>query len=283
MCKDFPLPLKREQWPTFIFKRKMTDCFSPEFLYHERLWVAESGGEEKRTGPSEVGEGWRHGQYEVLKQMASTSQTNVTYCTDYTWACSERTVHKKKKVAFLSFKITIKFISGEKNSKNAWKNGREAVLSLQPEQETRTLTSCGITVNPKLCWVKPPSHTHTYTHLVKSRTHSKMLGQGHHCWMNGNYSRWSSLKMVYFFLHTFALYHFPQFGRKSLVFFVWILVHLASPVYVFSVHFLFLSPLAFPLLGKEPPNHSSPAYCISYVSFIMGLLLEKMWGGLSSL
>lgn len=224
MCKDLPLPLKREQWPTFIFKRKMTDCFSPEFLYHERLWVAESGGEEKRTGPSEVGEGWRHGQYKVLKQMASTSQTNVTYCTDYTWACSERTVHKKKKVTFSSFKITIKFISGEKNSKNAWKNGREAALSLQPEwqleQETRTLTSCGITVNPKLCWVKPLSRTHTYTHLAMSRTHSKMLGQGHHCWMNGDYSRWSSLKMVYFFLHTCALYHFPQFGRESLVFFV---------------------------------------------------------------
>lgn len=129
---------------------------------------------------------------------------------------------KKKKVTFLSFKITIKFISGEKNSKNAWKNGREAVLSLQLEQETRTLTSCGITVNPKPCWVKPsfPSPPpYTYTHLAKSRTQSKMLRQGHHCWTNGNYSRWSSLKMVYFFLHTFALYHLPQFGRKSLVFF----------------------------------------------------------------
>lgn len=75
--------------------------------------MAESGGEEKRTGLAEVGEGRRHGQYEVLKQ------TNVTCGTDYTSACREKTVEGKKKVTFLSFKITIKFISGEKNSKNA--------------------------------------------------------------------------------------------------------------------------------------------------------------------
>lgn len=130
-----------------------------------------------------------------------------------------------------------------KNSRNAWKNGRDAALSQQWTGDK----------GPRQPWDhREPQpvlgEAHHPRHLAEAWTQSKMLRQHIFVeWMETILDEEQS-NSWFVFLHTSAYMTFLNLGRSLSLKSLWILFHLTRSVFVFSVHSWFQPLWGFPLL-----------------------------------
>lgn len=195
---------------------------------------------------------------------------------DHAWACREVGTQTEKKSHILSLEEDYNQVQLRwKNSRNAWKNGRDAAQSLQQIAEK----------GPHQRWEHSEPQTVPSSWLLNS---SEVMGtvkcSGSHSVNEWNYSRGRAIKFLVGFPSHLCLHHFSQFGRKP-----WFEVFSAhaspSPRRKASSCYLCTFLISPSVAFSSALNYRASMPCteslqpISCVSFITGLIPERIWGG----